>query len=81
LWYFAKIGIGVTFLGKTFAEMSELERRENRARIRHGKAADFEADASGQQTPESRARDRHRAEQATKNEVATAARRRGFTGV
>lgn len=65
---------------KTFSEMTEAERIENRARIRRGGNADFEADASGRQTPESRQRDRHRAEFATKAEVATAARRRGLKG-
>jgi hypothetical protein len=47
-------------LPKTFTEMTEAERVENRRRIAFGLPADFEADSYGVQTPESLARDHRR---------------------
>ena len=67
-------------MAKTFSEMSEHERRVNRQRIKHGLPADYEADERGLQTPESRERDRARAEARTRREIETAARKRGLKG-
>lgn len=67
-------------MGKTFADMSEHERRMNRERIRRGWPADYEADEHDRQTPESIARDREHREAARQREIERAARRRGLKG-
>ncbi len=67
-------------MGKTFADMSEHERRVNRQRIKHGLPADYEADKHGHQTLESRERDRERREATTRRASEAIARRRGLKG-
>ncbi|WP_287994680.1 hypothetical protein [Acidiphilium sp.] len=64
---------------KTFSQMSEAERQANRQRIARGWPADWEADDSGKQTPESSARDAARAAEVKKKELQKIARQFGFT--